>query len=232
MSMHATTRYKIPDSAMPIDAITQCNYELEDSNKVTMELCENPGLINYGISSQIPVTGKDQTLFRNAYCAKCRGDKDVRNYIYWDLSVNCKETITFNRENILHVLEENACEVYFKPPGANLPMQPCHALPEYKISTCNETGRWVQYNSTIEVACHSFTDPFNETYRNYYCYLCNTDKPTPRDKWSCRNPYEQRSGWEAPVSFIITFDAIKRLQSGVLLNCDPETQFTDLKKVK
>ena len=31
------------------------------------------------------------------------------------------------------------------------------------------------YASEIESACAAFIDPYNQTYKNYFCMLCNTD---------------------------------------------------------
>ena len=229
MSRHTPTRYSIPDNITSIAGITKCHDEIEDVDLITAQLCENPGL-NYGIDSLVPVSGWLFHTYRNVYCAKCSGDDFVNKYIYWDFTIFCDDTISFNRENILHVLEENDCEVYLKRPG-DVPAQLCDAPPEYSISTCNVSGLWNDYNSTIEVACHAFTDPFNETYRNYFCYLCNTDKPIPRDEWICADPNAQQSRSEAPFTVTVTYYMTLNMTVDKPLNCNVEAQFTDLKKV-
>ena len=232
MSKPSTTRCYVQDSMVSIFAHTKCNLEYkEDIDQITIDLCEKPGL-NYGIDSQVTVTGKEDTPFRNLYCAKCSGDNDVSDYVYWDLHINCAYPVTFNRENILLVFEENACEVYLKKPGLISKGKPCNALHEYTISTCNATGLWTNYNRSTEVACHSFTDPFNQTYRNYFCYLCNTDKPIPRDNRTCARHNSAQSSLDAPFEFAVTYDMIMQTSSTFLLNCHPKKQFTDVKKVK
>ena len=229
MSRPTPSRYFIPDNLPSIDGITKCHGESDGVDLITFKLCENPGL-NYGIDSLVPVSGLLFETYRNAYCAKCSGDDFVNEYLYWDFIIFCDDTIVFNRENVWHVLEENDCEVYLKRPG-EVPTQICDALPEYSISTCNVSGLWNDYNSTIEVACHAFTDPFNQTYRNYYCYLCNTDKPIPRDEWICADPNTQQSRSEAAFTVTVTYYMILNMPVDKPLNCNVEAQFTDLKKV-
>ena len=232
MTKTSTTRYYIQDSVLPIFAYTKCAPELrEDLDQVTIALCENPGL-NNGIDSQVPVTGQDgKTTYRNAYCAKCYDDNKVSDYIYWDLSINCDYKITFNKENILDVFEENACEVYLTLPGLVSTVEPCNALQEYTISACNVTGLWTHYNRSTELACHSFTDPFNQTYRNYFCYLCNTDDPIQRDKRTCATHNSRQSSLDAPFASTVTYDMVMQISTDLPLNCQPEKQFTDAKKV-
>ena len=80
----------------------------------------------------------------------------------------------------------------------------------------------------IEAACHSFVDIFNQTYRNYFCYVCNTDNPEPPELWSCER---QNKIDAAPYSMDLSIDLISQIEDGVVLGCDPETQFVDLKQV-
>ena len=217
---------------VPILAQTTCHDEIKgDIDQVTIDLCENPGL-NYGIDSQVPVTGQDKKIYRNAYCAKCNGDDLVSEYIYWNLFITCDFPVTFNKENILHVLEANACEVYLKEPKLDLTMEPCSASPEHMISSCNVTGLWANYSRSIEIACHSFTDPFNQTYRNYFCYLCNIGKPIPRDKRTCATHTSRQSSLDAQFAFTVSYDLIMQSSADTSLNCSPTKQFTDVKKVK
>ena len=232
ISRKSSYKYYVQEDMQPILIHTKCSPELrEEIDQLTIDLCENPGL-NYGIDSQVPVTGLEDYSYRNMYCAQCNYDKDAHDYIFWDLYIQCANTITFNRENILHVLEENECDVYLKIPATVRTVQTCSALPEFTISTCNVTGLWTNYNRSIEVACNSFTDPFNQTFRNYFCYLCNVDTPLPRDQRACPWPTNlQQSGLEAPFAFTVTYDMITSLQPDVSLNCHPKKQFKDLKKV-
>ena len=85
----------------------------------------------------------------------------------------------------------------------------------------------------IEAACNSFLDIFNRTYRNYFCYLCNTANPDPPEHWTCEAPRDQPDQSDAArYSVDLSVDLIEKIEDGVVLNCDPETQFVDLKKVK
>ena len=232
MSRPTSTHFSMQEEIESIFVFTKCSpEESEEIDQITIDLCENPGL-NYGIDSQVPITSDSDFSYRNMYCAKCHGNNNIDTYIHWNLYIMCGNTITFNRENILQVFEENACEVYLSIPETVRYVQSCKAVPEYTISTCNVTGQWSNYNRSIEVACNSFTDPFNQTYRNYFCYLCNVNTPLPRDQRACPRPTKLRqSGLEAPFAITVTYDMITNLQPDVSLNCHPWKQFTDLKKV-
>ena len=80
----------------------------------------------------------------------------------------------------------------------------------------------------IEAACHAFVDIFNQTYRNYFCYMCNTDNPEPPELLSCK---QQSDSGETAYSMDLSIDLISKIEDGSVLGCDPETQFVDLKQV-
>ena len=112
-----------------------------------------------------------------------------QNENYWDLTIQCDKKIEFNHENLMHVVQENKCMLIIKPPLFSS-AKPCNYLGDYTIPNCNVTGLWKYYDDQIDAACHSFLDPFNKTYRNYFCYLCNTGYPEPPEQWSCGQTYK------------------------------------------
>ena len=208
---------------------TKC--QLPDSNLIDVKLCSNPGMNNH-YSSIVPTFngGNDQRLlpFWNKFCSKCDGLKNEAHRHYWILSVHCDDDIVFNHENLLQVVQEKKCEVSYKPPSTAAPQ--CDYSGDPAISRCNVTGLWEEYDNVIEAACHSFYDTFNGTYRNYFCYLCNTDDPQPPELRSCDGLQNQNfSDFLYSVDF--TVDLISQIDDGVMLGCDAESQFVDLKKV-
>ena len=154
------------------------------------QFCERTGnsvLIDDIIPVSDPVTN---VHYKNKYCALCNGISLETKLIQWKLKVYNDHYISIPNERLLAVIEEQKGNVLFIPPSF-LYVEKC-SWPAYTVSTCNETGLWDEYNEVTEEACHSFIDPFNSTYQNYYCYLCNSPsswETVPLVDTNCIEPY-------------------------------------------
>ena len=123
------------------------------SDLISIKLCKNPGMNNH-FTSEVPTfsAGYDRYPwpFRNKFCAECSGFKNETINIYWDLSIHCDAVISVNHENLMHVVQENNCEVYFKSPHYDV--QHCNYPTDFTISSCNVTGLWQEYDNGIWAA--------------------------------------------------------------------------------
>ena len=198
-----------------------------DPNYPNMEirdLCENPGL-DGSPDSVVPVTdSRSHVHYRNKYCYYCnRVDKEA-SLIYWTLDIKNSEYIAIPNENLLLELKQQRGNIIFHQPKY-VEVQSCD-VPRFQISTCNKTGLWKTYNKYIERACSSFLDPFNYTYRNYFCYLCNAGT-LPEDSWGC---FIESVGGDynlnPPFLAILDIAAVKSELARDQLHCGPD-QFKD-----
>ena len=148
-------------------------------------LCENPGH-KHTTDSIVPVTDYiSSIIYRNRYCFYCSNIDPGTPIIDWELKIANNIEINSTDINFWHNLKSQGGNVLFWAP-AYIPVKTCDAyIPPYQISTCNETGLWSIYNRTIEIACGSYTDPFNHTFKNYFCYLCNIAEKLPISQWTC-----------------------------------------------
>ena len=107
--------------------------------------------MNNHFSSEVPtfIEGYDEYPwpFRNKFCAKCSGHEIETKHIYWDLSIHCDAVIAVNHENLMHVVQEKNCEVYFKSPYYDV--RQCNDPNFITISSCNVTGLWKEYDNGI-----------------------------------------------------------------------------------
>ena len=209
--------------------IARCGSSTIDT--YSRDLCEKPGK-NGLIETLIPVKSAGEH-YRNKFCAYCNGVPVSAELKAWKMEITCKDPLfqeIYDR-NLLAILEENRCNIFYKlPDGERYPEQ-CIAH-SYTISKCNVTGLWPVYNSTIDKGCSSFMDAFNITYRNYYCYLCNTDNPLPRDEWKCKESKGQGGTAEPPFVAILDLSVINRMeQTTDELECDDKTEYEDKKLV-
>ena len=205
-------------------AICATNHLSYTSDRVK-RLCENPEF-ETSLETLVPVSDQYQT-YKNIYCAYCNGaTKPLEN---WKLNIFCTDIVSFTEENMLAVIKENRCNIFYAR-TQHVVVQTCR-LPSFSISRCNETGLWPQFDSNIERACRSFTDPFNSTYKNYFCYVCNTNEPVPFDDWQCSLPREDLPITTPPYSFSYDTDMINEAKNDKLLGCNITKQFPDLKMV-
>ena len=162
--------------------VTRCSPEYTDID--TQNKCENPGS---NIDSIIPVSDPlSLTHYRNIFCAYCNDVSRNVHLIRWHLQIDSNQKLSLPNLNLLADTQEDRGNIFFIPPKY-IQVPTCDSNLSYNISTCNETGLWRRYDSNIESACNSFWDPFNYTYKNYFCYVCNNDEnllPEPKD-WMC-----------------------------------------------
>ena len=181
--------------------ISKCDPSYPDnSNK---KLCEIPQR-EQSIESFIPVTEMSRTMitYRNIYCAFCNNMASTVHLIRWSSMIyydNNRNTSTLNFDKLKR---DGAYIIFEKPDYLNV--DECLLnWPSYYVSSCNETGLWRIYNRRIEQACNAYRDPFNDTFKNYFCYLCNRAEHQPIDQWKCKQP-------PAPVvhkpQFTVTLD--------------------------
>ena len=226
------TLYITASDVQPVLMISKCDQSFESflSRYGIRELCENPGRPD-SIETLLPVRNDNTNdNFKNIFCAYCNG-VDILKLSFWRMDMHCHDSITFIEKYLLNTIRNKRCNVFFKPPWFETAI-PCRIL-KYAISQCNETGLWPVYNDTINQACESFVDPFNSTYQNYFCYLCNSRQTTPRDSWFCPAPSQksQNTG-TGPVYTTALEVEIFTKQRNKELGCDLETQFLDNIKVR
>ena len=208
--------------------VTKCatNQTGFKSERVT-KLCEDPEF-DTSLESAIPVTD-EYHHFRNRYCAYC--NRVPISYLSaWNAEVFCSEMVSFTDENMLDTIRKKKCNVFYKSPRTTF-YEEC-SLPTYSISQCNETGLWPSFDHVAALGCSSFTDPFNSTYKNYFCYVCNTKEPIPLDTWKCSDHTEDIPITTPQYRFSLKVDFIHEKKNEELLGCNSTTQFADLKMVR
>ena len=196
--------------------------------------CENPGH-DVAVDSIIPVSdviGKE--VYRNKYCFYCNNiGKDI-HLVPWKATVGNENPIDPKDEMFWKRLKAQRGNVLFEAPNF-IPINTCYKYqPAFHISSCNVTGLWPVYNRSIEAACESFIDPFNHTYRNYFCYLCNVaENPSPGD-WICTkgNTTSGNTVYTPPFAAILDITVLDTDydESKDLISCGRD-QFPDYKKV-
>ena len=113
--------------------------------------------------------------FRNIHCAQCHGYNDTRS---WPTSITCSsfdnslQQATSLLELFNATMKSKACRIQFTQPS--LDMRSCNARHGGVIASCNITGQWQFYDERIVKACSMFSHVVNGTYKNIFCYLCNT----------------------------------------------------------
>ena len=221
------TKYHTAEGVEATWMITKCKHVDENS-----ELCENPGL-HGDIESILPVSYTDKdyhvTHFMNKHCAYCNSVARGASLAYWRFEIHCSLSISLTDEHVLAIIGEHGCNMFYRPPNP-FRVERCN-VPHYTISQCNQTGLWGRFNQTIDMACRAFVDPFNQTYKNYFCYVCNTDKVLPRDDWSCEDPYNKQPTHKPSFAITLNLEVLKAMKNDELLGCDLSKQFADFKYV-
>ena len=211
--------------------VTKCHRETID--RKIRDTCENPST-DGSFESVFPILGlRTGDYYRNRYCAVCDGiDPALIEDTHWTVDISCDTFISVSSDNLLQTFKRENCSIVFQPPEQENRIydNDCY-IPPYKISKCNVTKKWPRYDKDVDLACRSYIDPFNSTYKNYHCYVCNVETPEPADDWNC--PEIPRF---IPKSdnFKISLDLhkIRTIEATARLNCDTSTQFVDYKMVK
>ena len=212
--------------------VSKCRRPVKDRR--IKEMCENPPNDEDSFESVYPILSTETEYFyKNRFCAICDGI-DPASIIdsHWTVDVSCGDFISVATDNLLKKLKKENCTIISVPPDKeNMIYDNICYLPPFQISQCNVTGKWSKYDKDVELACRSYTDPFNSTYKNYHCYVCNVATPEPVIDWKCYAIQENNPGAE---TFQVSFDlhGIRMLEATSRLNCDTSTQFVDYKKVK
>lgn len=148
--------------------IDKCDPEYTDSNITNQCLS-----IGAELESVVPVTDPmSNRHFRNKQCAYCNWVNKTSLLVNWKLRIESNRNLYFPIDDLLEEIQATRGNIFFKPPRY-ASVEECDPVPQYTVETCNVTGLWQNYNANIEAACESYRDPFNFTYKNYFCYLCN-----------------------------------------------------------
>ena len=192
------------------------------------ELCENPGNYNF-LEAHLPVSDAVTAVhYRNMFCAYCWNTSPMLLET-WQLEVHCHKRLEVSDTDILTETKNEKCNIFYKPPFQYRLHYVC-TFPQYTIYRCNQSGLWKDKNELIEWACNKYYDPFNTTYKNYFCYLCNVDNIPPSDSWYC--PDALRSFISIKAPHIARFElATWRSTLYEELTCDTMTEFKDYKMV-
>ena len=135
-------------------------------------MCHNP---SDELGSVVPVTepGLLSRHFRNKHCAYCNNVDKNSPLIYWKFNLKGTRFITFPAKRILQELVDTRGNIEFLPDKYIDIGLYCKPPPDNLIETCNVTRQWQNFNANIKTACESFTDPFNGSYKNIFCFVCN-----------------------------------------------------------
>ena len=196
------------------------------------DLCENPDA-DRDLETLFPVTDYSTGLdYRNQYCSLCDDQVDLDSVRRWAMDIGCENYITFTYEKLHHIIKERLCNVSFVPPD----QENIEACMPYHIAVCNVSGLWQEYNETLELACNSFIDPFNFTYKNVFCFLCNTDSKEPFDLWKCQTFDVHKRGVvtnvNPPFLAMLDLSAVLKKRTNEHIQCNEHAQFRDDKMVR
>ena len=211
--------------------VTKCNQIYQNSTYKT--LCESPGTDN-DMDSIIPVTDLNTyEVYRNKYCFYCNNIDVNTLLVAWEASVVNEKEINERDSEFLDKLKAHGGNIIFNPPEFTTTKTCDIFLPTFEISSCNVTGLWPVYSHIIEKACESYIDPFNNTYKNYFCYLCNIAEQLPIEQWDCveNNKSSGTINITPPFSAILDITVLESDMNRVSISCT-RNQFPDDKKVR
>ena len=214
----------------PVWMITKCdpNFRRFLFRYGVKELCENPGLHD-SLETILPFETVDGLDYRNIFCAYCNG-VDMAKFRHWRVKIHCNQLVAVTDEDLVNSIRNKRCNIFYIPPW-HKKARPC-SIPQYRINQCNETGLWQVYNDTLIRACESFVDPFNYTYRNFFCYLCNSREIIPRGNWYCPAPLQEtQNSSQDYTTTLYTIDVLTQKANKETV-CDLDTQFMDYKMVR
>ena len=210
----------------PVWMVTKC--AVDGTNK---DACETPDVQN-PLYMQFPVTDSlTNVVYSNIFCAECNNVTIDVNIWSWTFKFKCDDVLDLHEGNLRSQMHTKNCSINFITP-VDLPNPSyCIRVP-YRISKCNETGLWPVYDEKIDLACNAFVDPFNLTYKNYFCYICNIDVPQPESDWQCSVVLEEFDlNIAPPFGALLDFNTLRRWENDEVLTCDEWTQFADYRLV-
>ena len=198
--------------------------------------CTNPGQ-DGSLDSVLPVTlVTTEEVFRNKFCVMCNNiELYYYNIIYWTLDIYADSFIKFPHNNLLDRIKVNRENIFFTPPKFVKSYKPCF-MPEYTINKCNETGLWNIYDKVIDLACNSFIDPYNYTYKNVFCFLCNRRKIEPSFVFETECKEEEYEEGKPEFTASVSRDAVLGYASKEEVSCGTKQHYhptlVSLKSVK
>ena len=222
-----TMYYSSAADVEPVWMISKCDpwfWGLREYGTIK-ELCENPRSGD-SIESVVPVVNVSH-VFRNEYCGFCN-NANVLALTNFQMEIQCVETIPVTYKNFLSTFRDKKCNIFYRASDVS-PALNC-SIPGYKINRCNVTGLWQVNNDTIKQACEAFIDPYNSTYRNYFCYLSNSGEIMSPNSWDCPAPLHKIHDTSLTYSVQIDVDVLAILETEDL-GCDVRSQFKDYKIV-
>ena len=201
--------------------VTKCDPDF--SNIAITQLCQRP---RNELETLVPVTDLISNInFRNKFCAQCNNLDINISVISWKLQIHSYDHISFPTDNLLEHIRQTKGNIFFVPPDY-VSVQNCDPVPSYEISSCNETGEWPLYDDIIAKGCDSFIDPFNYTYKNYFCYLCNNGQDVSTQDWICPEKDINPEGIPVVFSAIIDQEIVTAKPTADSLICE-SSQFKD-----
>ena len=147
-------------------------------NVSTIQHLVTPPVTSYGF----PVT------YRNKHCALCNNVEET-DFYDWALDIDCKIFADFNflstHEDIIHTGKKHQCRIRYTSP-LNQSAAPCDSEWTWKkswhIGSCNTTGTWRDYDTSISEACYSHYEVPYRLFKNIFCYMCNPLLSIPRTR--------------------------------------------------
>ena len=159
-------------------------YRMEDTcpssevNKTLIEKCQ--GYSKDNLEDYVLVSDKQTgMIYQNRHCAECHG---VTEYTQWSIRTSCYELLSQDT-SFKSTLISDRCDIVNEFPSSEKAHAESFAcfIPDY--SECNKTGLWEKYDSDIVAACKQYNWTYFqiielanrvETYKNVFCFLCNT----------------------------------------------------------
>lgn len=137
------------------------------------------------------VTG---VTYKTRHFANCNADD--KTLVTWNATIHCADSNDYywdplvaeinTFEDLIQQIKEFNCYIRYSVTDDSVPRaSPCEGfdhfirkehrnIPTVRITACNETGLWGNYDSTIDLACRRLTLPYTQyIYKNVFCYICN-----------------------------------------------------------
>jgi hypothetical protein len=115
--------------------------------------------------------------YRNEYCAICNQETKWRE---WNVTFECRGPADFNflssYEEIIDLAKQSLCDIIYESPNAG---KECSDKHKEKLTICNVTGSWLNYDEQIERSCLSSYNAPIGIFKNIFCAICNP--PTFRE---------------------------------------------------
>ena len=148
------------------------------TNETLIQKCKGEGLTSLDDYLWVsdPLTNQ---IYNNKWCAECNS---ITEFVEWHVAADCVRILNGNYPiNDQGIFDKNCNLIVVPPRGLAVTQELCR---KPDISTCNRTGKWVEFNASIEKACEAFEQHFYEEYmvgqtiyKNVFCAMCNANAP-------------------------------------------------------